>query len=62
MAEAGVGVADVTLLEGRSCRVVVDGYRVRFVGLAENATAGQRTIPVSALLDRAATEIRRGAA
>ena len=30
MAAAGVGVADVSRLEGRACRVDVDGYRVRF--------------------------------
>jgi hypothetical protein len=34
MAQGGVGSADVAKLEGRSCRVEVDGYVVRFRGLA----------------------------
>ncbi|MBI3970914.1 MAG: hypothetical protein HY332_06460 [Chloroflexi bacterium] len=33
MAQADVGVADVSRLEGRSCRVDIDGYNVRFKGL-----------------------------
>lgn len=33
MAQAGIGVSDVTPLDGRSCRVDVDGYNVRFKGL-----------------------------
>ena len=33
MAQGGVGIADVAKLEGRSCRVEIDGYVVRFKGL-----------------------------
>ena len=34
MTEGGVSVSDVTRLEGRRCRIEVDGYTTRFKGLA----------------------------
>ena len=34
MAEGGVASGDVTRLEGRRCRVEIDGYTTKFKGLA----------------------------
>ena len=37
LAQAGGDVSDVSNLEERSCRVEVDGYTTRFMGLSPNA-------------------------
>ncbi len=39
LAEARIGVEDVGQLEGRTCSVDIDGYHVRYTGLAPAAPA-----------------------